>query len=381
GSCVDSASSTSITITFPTASVSSSASLTSSASANATTTFTVSVDSQFSFLTQTSLLLATPTSSSISITQTNPDAPATIVSEVSSAPVATVSASPILPSTVPSRVYPPSPIPSSENLSGYTLVAVLFDSQLDWQFVTSSSDSETQLFSWMPPLLQASLGLAADQTKTFALQVYIPDTYQGPQDVTQLLTTFMVYIPDSAVSDLASQLKTRSSAFYTALGNPYQSLAVHVNPSFPITAVSASVIPGGGTTTATTSSASSSSSRTNAIIGVVSALGGLTLIILAVLVYRSVKKRRELAHRRLTEEQDTVAAYPDRTGRDFDQDSVGGQRRRSFYFAEDSLRGAAPVAQGRTEYSYLDHPDGEVREMRRGGPISAPVLQQSSMNW
>lgn len=38
-----------------------------------------------------------------------------------------------------------------------------------------------------------------------------------------------------------------------------------------------------------------------------------------------------------------------RTGRGFDQDSVGGQRRRCLYFAEDSLRGqqqmVVPAAQ------------------------------------
>jgi len=82
-----------------------------------------------------------------------------------------------------------------------------------------------------------------------------------------------------------------------------------------------------------------SHTRENAIVGVVSALGGITLVVLGYLIYRAVKKRRELAHRRLS---DPLAnhfigeAPPNRT---FDQDSTGGQRRKSFYFVEDSLRG------------------------------------------
>lgn len=102
----------------------------------------------------------------------------------------------------------------------------------------------------------------------------------------------------------------------------------------------------GSSLNASSSSASSSSkSRQDAIIGVVSALGGIALLVLLFLLWRSYKRRQELAHRRLSEPvqdgglggADIIGARPD--GRDFDQDSVGGQRRRSFYFAEDSLRG------------------------------------------
>jgi len=135
----------------------------------------------------------------------------------------------------------------------------------------------------------------------------------------------------------------------------------------------------------------------DAIIGSVSALGGLTLIILGVLVFRSVKRSRDLRHRRLSDPILPNDPYPDRTGRDFDQDSIGGQRRRSFYFAEDSLRGeqqpAMPAAQVQTqtvlqpglqtEYSYRTSPE-TMRERRVPvvpAAISAPILTQSSLNW
>lgn len=226
----------------------------------------------------------------------------------------------------------------------------------------------------------------------------MPAAYSGPADVDLLMTTFLLYIPSDQVSVLANQIKVVSSPFYTSLGDPYRSLALHVDPAFPVNSVQdPNAVP--GTTSSTTSSGNKS--RTDAIIGVASALGGLALVVLGVLIFRSVKRSRDLRHHRLSDPNAPPnAPYPDRTGRDFDQDSIGGQRRRSFYFAEDSLRGqqavqqtAVPVAQSQgqhvmqqvsqVEYSYHTSPDG-VRE-RRGpvvtGAISAPILTQSSLNW
>jgi hypothetical protein len=74
--------------------------------------------------------------------------------------------------------------------------------------------------------------------------------------------------------------------------------------------------------------------------------------------FNGVKRNRGLCHQRLSNPNLPNDPYPDRTGRDFDQDSVGGPRRRSFYFAEDSLHGqphiveqsAVPMAQAQTQY-------------------------------
>jgi len=280
-------------------------------------------------------------------------------------------------------------------LSGFSLVSILFDQFLSWAFVAQNTQSQGQLFLWLPTIIQSALDLPSEQVKTFALQVYVPATYSGPGDVDMLLTTFLLYIPSDQVAVLANQIKVVSSPFYTSLGDPYKSLASHVNPAFAVNSVQdPNAVPG------TTSPANSSGnkSRTNAIIGVSSALGGLALVVLGVLIYRSVKRSRDLSHRRLSDPNAPNDPYPDRTGRDFDQDSVGGQRRRSFYFAEDSLRGqqavqqtAVPVAQpqgqmqqvSQVEYSYRTSPDG-VRERRAPvvtGAISAPILTQSSLNW
>jgi hypothetical protein len=284
-------------------------------------------------------------------------------------------------------------------LSGFSLVSILFDQFLPWAFVAQNIQSQGQLFLWLPTLVQSALGLSPQQVKTFALQVYVPATYSGPADVDMLLTTFLLYIPSDQVPVLANQIKVVSSPFYTSLGEPYRTLALHVDPAFAVNSVQdPNAVPG---TSSAITSTSGNKSRTDAIIGVASALGSLALVVLGVLIYRSVKRSRDLRHHRLSDHNvPPNVPYPDRTGRDFDEDSIGGQRRRSFYFAEDSLRGqqavqqtAVPVAQSQgqhvmqpvsqVEYSYRTSPDG-VRERRAPvvtGAISAPILTQSSLNW
>ena len=134
----------------------------------------------------------------------------------------------------------------------------------------------------------------------------------------------------------------------------------------------------GGSTNGSTGS--SSKTRQDAIIGVVSALGALAVLILGFLIHRSWKRRQEFAHRRLSD-PDRVAVGARPEGQEFDRDSLGGQRRRSFYYAEDSLTGAQ--GGGDDRYDYHASPDNGMRERRPivPGTISSPYLQQSSMNW
>lgn len=191
------------------------------------------------------------------------------------------------------------------------------------------------------------------------------------------------YIPTDQVDTLAAEIKTKQSAFYTGVPDGVaRALASHVNSGFSINSVAdpntGDVGPGA---TGSNASSDNGKSRQDAIIGVVSALGAVALLVLVFLVYRSMKRRRELAHRRLSDPPDAdafVGARPD--GREFDQDSVGGARRRSFYYAEDSLRGF----QGdRNDENQYDSRSPTMSQRRNVAPatISAPVLQQSSMNW
>ncbi|KAH9060221.1 hypothetical protein EDB87DRAFT_641593 [Lactarius vividus] len=357
--------------------------------------FTPPPQAQLSYVTQASLLGAS-VPSSLPVTLSDPDAVPPTLSVVSPSNLPSTTTPVLLPSNLPARIYPPTQV-DPNSLTGFSLVSILFDQFLSWPFVAQNTQSQGQLFLWLPTIIQSALGLPSDQVKTFALQVFLPAAYRDPADVDMLLTTFLLYIPSGQVPVLANQIKVISSPFYTSLGEPYKTLASHVNPAYSLTSVQdPNAVPGTGATSSVNSSGNKS--RTDAIIGVASALGGLALVVLGVLIYRSVKRSRDLSHRRLSDPNAPNDPYPDRTGRDFDQDSVGGQRRRSFYFAEDSLRGqqavqqtAVPVAQpqhvmqqvSQVEYSYRTSPDG-VRERRApvvAGAISAPILTQSSLNW
>ena len=223
-----------------------------------------------------------------------------------------------------------------------------------------------------------------DQVKSFALQVWIPNSYQGPPDISELRTTWLGYVPASLVDSLAAQIKVRASPFYNALSSPYSDLAARVDPSFDIMTVTTTTgIPGsGGPSNGSSGGASNDShTRENAIIGVVSALGGITLIVLGYLVYRAVQKRRELAHRRLSDPPTNPFVGEAPEGRNFDQDSIGGQRRRSFYFAEDSLRGFSdynsPTEGARRS---PEHTSGLNRRPIAGN-IGPPVMRENSLNF
>lgn len=233
---------------------------------------------------------------------------------------------------------------------------------------------------------------ASSQIQQYAMQPWLPSTYTGPEDEDELLTVWLAYIPSDQVNNLAEQIKVTSSAFYTKLAPPYSTLAEQVDPSFSVDSVAPPSGDSGGPSSGGSGSSSNAASgkssglsntRRDAIIGVVSSLGAVALIVLAFLSMRAIKRRRELAHQRL---QEPAAAdmydgsRPD--GRDFDQDSVGGQRRRSFYFAADSLRGFSEVANTAAQFDQRLSPDSGMRE-RRGvaGAISTPILRENTMNW
>ncbi len=226
----------------------------------------------------------------------------------------------------------------------------------------------------------------ASQVISAFLAVWEPTTYTGPSDVDQLGTMYFAYIPSDQVDTLANLIRAKQSVFYTSLPAPYSDLAAHVVPSFPVNAVSQSSGSDGGSSNPepgssadTVGSSSSSKTREDAIIGVVSSLGAITLIVLAFLVVRAIKQRRALAHHRLSDSQQDdmyVGARPD--NQDFDRDSVGGARRRSFYYAEDSLRGAAGPPQG-----FVQSSEAGMRERRpvNAAMIGTPILRDNTMNW
>lgn len=257
---------------------------------------------------------------------------------------------------------------------------------MNWKFVAETADSPAQFFVYMPQIIQSALGIQPSQVRTSRLQVYIPSEYRTAADVGMLRTMYWCYIPSDLVSTLASQLKAKSSAFYTgASDGTARQLAALVDASYGVTQVTSNNNGNSGSglgddssgVGTSSSSGKADKSRQDAIIGVVSGLGGITLVVLVLLVFRSLKRRAALAHRRLSDPPHGNAYMGERPdGQDFDRDSVGGQRRRSFYFAADSISGAAQQRAYEEEYS---QPPQMMRQ-RVGGPISAPVLRDNTMN-
>lgn len=170
-------------------------------------------------------------------------------------------------------------------------------------------------------------------------------------------------------------------------------------------------------------------SRRNAIIGVCVAFGALGLVVVVWWLVRAIMRHKEAAHRPLgdggegygsmTQVQPLGPGSSASGTRAFSPDNgmqnpfgsppgsidrheagiveAGGVHRRSFFFAEDELRGyedtvnrdvdsdspppGSTMASGATYYS--SH--RPVSTYRRGqitpGVISAPILRESSLNW
>jgi len=298
------------------------------------------------------------------------------------APTASPSVAP-LPTGIPARIYPAQIVDPNRNFSGFTVISILFNQQLSWQFEATNPDAPSQIFAYFPGVIATALGIDTSQVTTLYLQAYIPATYKSPADVALLGTLYLAYIPTADINTLAAEIKVQSSAFYTGSTGIAQALAMRVDSTFSINSVADPNAGTDGTGPNTNSpsgnSSSSSKTRQDAIIGVVSALGAIAMLTLGFLVYRSWQRRQEYAHRRLSDPgQTAIGARPQ--GQEFDRDSLGGQRRRSFYYAEDSLTGGQGAAD-----DHYDHasPDNGMRERRPivPGTISSPYLQQSSMNW
>jgi hypothetical protein len=295
----------------------------------------------------------------------------------------------ILPDGLPKRIYPNDSGAQKNKDGSKTLISILFDDALRWPFVVNSTLSASQIFALTPFLIGAATGVKQSDVETWALEVYVPADYTGPEQKDRLGTLYRAFVDPGIIDDLAAAIKVQSSAFYTVQDKLARDLASHVVPNFNVLSVKDEKDDGSGNSSGSNSGAASKDGkqRQDAIIGVVSAFGAVAVLVLVFLVFRSIQRKRELAHRRLSDPPDEYIVGARPAGRDFDQDSVGGQRRRSFYFAEDSLRNTPQQPQ---YYDYTEVPrnspspagSGGMRE-RRIVPnvISAPVLQESSMNW
>lgn len=230
--------------------------------------------------------------------------------------------------------------------------------------------------------MHADGGTTAADVKTYAMQVQVPMDWDG-KDLNVLGTLFLAYIPSNRVEDLASLLRAPNSQFYNQPTDTQKTLANLVVPAFSLLSVSNSDVTGSGSSGGSNSSKSSSSSktRTDAIIGVCSAVGGVAALVGLWWVLRSIQRRQAAKHRRLSNLSDPNAS-----------NGVYGtqhdDRRTSFFYAEDELRGGySPDALAAATAAQQQQPaEGSVMQQRtrpvvQHTPISAPVLQQNSLNW
>lgn len=75
---------------------------------------------------------------------------------------------------MPYRIYPADQLPNGGNtIPGFTLISILFNQELNWPFVVNSSVSSSQIFEYLPVLIQAALGIGR---KFSGYPFLVPDT-------------------------------------------------------------------------------------------------------------------------------------------------------------------------------------------------------------
>ncbi|KIJ42008.1 hypothetical protein M422DRAFT_255029, partial [Sphaerobolus stellatus SS14] len=269
---------------------------------------------------------------SLSSTPSDPDAPISSTNfPIPSG--ASQSASPSvqpIPANLPAKIFLPTSVGLNNKDDGdlvkdKTLIGVLFTPQLNWPFVYEHNQSMVQIFAFMPMVISGALGIDPSQVVTYALEVNVPTGWTG-EDPTALGTTYLAYIPSSLVDDLNLMIRTPNSRFY-AQGGIGGELANFVIPSFPLTAVSLTTLPG-----AVSSSTSSKTSKTrrDALIGVCAAAGGICIVVLVWWLLRAQRRKKEKQHKRLSEFTD-----PNWSGGVYG--THNDDRRTSFFYAADQL--------------------------------------------
>jgi len=284
-------------------------------------------------------------------------------------------------------ILPVPPLDTSpQNLAGMTLTTLIFEPELGYKFMLSSEQTQGQVWAYMPQAIGSALGITSDNVKALWMKPYAPVDYNGDPD--SLLTIYNAYIPSGSVDNMAHQIQSVTSAYFTgSTGIPHQ-LANFTVAGFPVLYVTdpyASSSDGGSDPGNTTVSgdADSSNKRKDAIIAVCTIVGGIALIVLGWWLYRNYKRRQEGAHQRLADPLGLDRGYgaTDNIMRERPP-SVGpdGIRRNSFYFAEDSLRGYRDHVRDMEEEVHMSSSMGGRRPVQ-GVAISTPILRDNTLNW
>jgi hypothetical protein len=121
-------------------------------------------NTQFEWLTQTSLIFSSISeSASDSLSLTDPDQVPTATSFSTAGTPSTAPSVAPLPPGIPARIVPGAGgvNPEVDDLSDFTLIAILFDSGLSWETVVQQPDSSGQILSWLPVSIRLALGITS----------------------------------------------------------------------------------------------------------------------------------------------------------------------------------------------------------------------------
>ena len=161
-------------------------------------------------------------------TSTTQLVPTSIIHGPSSTPSATQFGPSSLPSNVPQILYqnggPGSQPPNTR------LINIAFRYPLNYLFVYNHTDSQKQIFYYIP--LGISYGLEIDTTQIRMQSLRAWDTYE---DVGYVTTLALAWIPDGLVDNLALLVSTPVSRFYHNPDNSTAFLLSMINNAIPIT--------------------------------------------------------------------------------------------------------------------------------------------------
>ncbi|KAF7342980.1 hypothetical protein MVEN_01728100 [Mycena venus] len=146
---------------------------------------------------------------------------------------------PALPSGLPYAIVPPSGGRQDPG-SGVSLISLLLDSTLRWDFVINSPTTVAQIFATVSSSITNATSTSADAITPYGLEVYMPASYTGPADVDQLQTLYLAYFPTNAVDALQLQIADPRSSNFDQ--NIYAALGAQVISTLPLDSVSSGVV-------------------------------------------------------------------------------------------------------------------------------------------
>ena len=185
-----------------------------------TESISVTIRPEFHYLTASSLNIEPVSTTSTSVTITNPDAPLSSATQTDGLVIETVSAIPI-PTNLPQFIKPSDqsdPVDLNSKPEGYTLITMLFQKEVGWTKVLSTSDIAGAMMAYIPALVTAILNVDSELyrhvvdrpnygpidkvVKLVGLKAYAGPDYQTSQNLDDVQTQLLFYLKNDQVQTL-----------------------------------------------------------------------------------------------------------------------------------------------------------------------------------